>query len=182
MGEKDPGGCREKQAKIRGVCTLTIWARHVSLVHLLDWSFMPCPQSLHHVWLFATQWTPAHQASLSTGFPRQENWRLPCAPPGDFLNPGIELMSLVSPALAYGFFTTSTIFESPFQTDSCLQTLHSSSSKNLEPYYNLRYHRTELRGERAPGNLGRKIWRKKRNTKVEAHDLSINSAKIPGDI
>ena len=31
---------------------------------------------------------------------------IPCFPPGGFPNPGIELMSLKSPALAGGFFTT----------------------------------------------------------------------------
>ena len=31
----------------------------------------------------------------------------PCPPPGDLPNPGIKLMSLMSPALAGGFFTTS---------------------------------------------------------------------------
>ena len=30
--------------------------------------------SLSHVWLFATPWTIAHQASLSMGFSRQEYW------------------------------------------------------------------------------------------------------------
>ena len=49
----------------------------------------------------ATLWTVAHQASLSVGFSRQEYWTgLPCSPPGDLPNPGIELMSLMSPALA----------------------------------------------------------------------------------
>ena len=43
------------------------------------------------------------------GFSRQEYWSgLPCPPPGDLLNPGIKPMSLMSPALADGFFTTST--------------------------------------------------------------------------
>ena len=32
---------------------------------------------------------------------------------GDFLKPGIELLSLASPALAGRFFTTSTIWEAP---------------------------------------------------------------------
>ena len=42
-------------------------------------------------------WTVARQAPLSTGFSRQEYWSgLPCPPPGDFSNPGIEP---VSPAL-----------------------------------------------------------------------------------
>ena len=31
---------------------------------------------------------------------------LPCPPPGDLPNPGIEPVSLMSPALAGGFFTT----------------------------------------------------------------------------
>ena len=46
------------------------------------------------------------------GFSRQEYWRrLPCPPPGDLLDPVIEPMSLSSPALASGFFTTSTTWE-----------------------------------------------------------------------
>ena len=41
------------------------------------------------------------------GFSRQEYWTgLPCPPPGDLPNPGIETASLKSPALAGGFFTT----------------------------------------------------------------------------
>ena len=39
------------------------------------------------------------------------NWSgLPCPPPEDLPNPGIEPMSLTSPALAGGFFTTSAIY------------------------------------------------------------------------
>ena len=39
----------------------------------------------------------AHQAPLSMGFSRQEYWSgLPCLPPGDLPDPGIELMSHVS--------------------------------------------------------------------------------------
>ena len=42
------------------------------------------------------------------GFPRQESWSgLPFPPPGDLPYPGFEPMSLVSPTLAGGFFTTS---------------------------------------------------------------------------
>ena len=49
-------------------------------------------------------WTVAHQASLSMGFPKQEYWRgLPFPSLGDLPYPGIEL---ASPALAGGFFTT----------------------------------------------------------------------------
>ena len=39
---------------------------------------------------------------------RQEYWSgLPFPPPGDLPDPGIEPISLASPALADGFFTTS---------------------------------------------------------------------------
>ena len=42
------------------------------------------------------------------GFPRQEYWSgLPFPPPGDLPHPGIEPVSLMSPALAGRFFTTS---------------------------------------------------------------------------
>ena len=52
-------------------------------------------------------WAVARQAPLSMGFPRQEYWSgLPFRPPVDLPNPGIEPSSLVSPALAGGFFTT----------------------------------------------------------------------------
>ena len=44
--------------------------------------------------LFATPWIVPHQAPLSLGFPRQEYWSgLPCPPPGDLLDPGIEPLS-----------------------------------------------------------------------------------------
>ena len=46
------------------------------------------------------------------GFFRREYWSgLPCPPPGDLLNPGIEALSLMSLALAGGFFTTSATWE-----------------------------------------------------------------------
>ena len=65
-----------------------------------------------HVWLFATPWTTAHQTPLSMGFSRQKHWSgLPCPPPRDLPDPGIEWASLVSPALAGGSFTTSTTWE-----------------------------------------------------------------------
>ena len=41
------------------------------------------------------------------GLSQQEFWSgLPCFSPGDLPNPGVEPMSLASPALAGGFFTT----------------------------------------------------------------------------
>ena len=65
-----------------------------------------------HVQLFATLWTVAHQASLSTGFPRQEyQSEVPFPSPGALPDPGIEPSSLMSPVLAGRFFTTSAIWE-----------------------------------------------------------------------
>ena len=61
---------------------------------------------------FVITWTVAHQAPLSMGFSRQEYWSgLPFPPPEDIPNSGMEPQSLVSPALAGGFFTTSTIWK-----------------------------------------------------------------------
>ena len=62
----------------------------------------------NRVGLFVTLWTVACQAPLSVGFSRQEYWSgLPCHPPGDLSDPGIQSTSLMSPALTGGFFTTS---------------------------------------------------------------------------
>ena len=63
---------------------------------------------------FVTTWTVAHQASLSMGSPRQEYGNgLPCPPPGNLCDPGIKSVSLMSPVLAGGFFTTSATWETP---------------------------------------------------------------------
>ena len=65
-------------------------------------------RALSHVRFFATLWTGARQAPLSMEFSRQQYWSvLPFPPARDLPNPGIEPESLVSPALAAGFFTTS---------------------------------------------------------------------------
>ena len=57
---------------------------------------------------FVTLWSVACQVLLSMGFSRQEHWSgLPCPPPGDLPDPGMEPVSLTSPALAGEFFTTS---------------------------------------------------------------------------
>ena len=62
---------------------------------------------LSQVQLFVTPWTVARQAPLCMEFSRQEYCSgLPCPSPGDLPHPGIKPMSLVSSALAGGFFTT----------------------------------------------------------------------------
>ena len=69
----------------------------------------------------AVLWTVALQAPLSVGFFRQEHWsRLPCPPPRDLPDPGIEPTSLMSLALAGGFFTTSATEEAlRINTEPC---------------------------------------------------------------
>ena len=55
-------------------------------------------------------WTVACQAPLSIGFPRQEYWsRLPFPSLRDLPDPEIEPLSLISPALADGFFSTESL-------------------------------------------------------------------------
>ena len=75
-------------------------------VSAMCWVVQLCP-------LFATPLTVAHQAPLSMGFSRQEYWSgLPCSPPRDLPNSGIEPKCLMSPAPADEFFTTSATWES----------------------------------------------------------------------
>ena len=71
-----------------------------------------CAQLLQSCLTFVTLWTVVPQGSLSMGFSRQDYWSgLPCPPPGDLPDPGTEPASLMSLALAGGFFTTSTTWE-----------------------------------------------------------------------
>ena len=51
-------------------------------------------KSFRRVHIFVPLWTVACQAPLSMGFSRQEYWSgLPCPPPGDLPDPGIEHIS-----------------------------------------------------------------------------------------
>ena len=69
-------------------------------------------KSLSHARLFVTPWAVIRQAPLSLGFSRQAYWSgLPFPPPGDLPGAGIKPESLMSPALADGFFTTSATWE-----------------------------------------------------------------------
>ena len=81
------------------------------------------------VQLYAILWAVAYQAPLSMGFSRQEcSGGLPSPPPGDLPNPGIEPASLMSPALAGGFFTTSATWEAP--SELCRQPLFVTGLEN----------------------------------------------------
>ena len=94
--------------------------------YLNDQFFLSC---FTCVLLFVTLRTAAHQAPLFMGFSRQEHWsRLPCPPPGDLPDPGIKLASFMSPALAGGFFTTSTTCTAQFKSQiHSLENVHWDS-------------------------------------------------------
>ena len=51
---------------------------------------------------------------------------MPCPPPEDLLNPGIELTSLMSPALAGEFFTTINTWEAPLYAAFRLNKLNKT--------------------------------------------------------
>ena len=73
-------------------------------VYVLAKSLQSCP----------TVCNPMYCSPLSKGLSRQEYWSgLPCPPPGNLPDPGVELASLMSPALVGRFFTTSTTWEAP---------------------------------------------------------------------
>ena len=70
------------------------------------------------------------QIPLSMGFSRQEYWSgLPHPPPGDLSDTGIKFMSLTSPALVGGFFTTSATLEAPY--DGYINMLINSTKQEL---------------------------------------------------
>ena len=59
-----------------------------------------------HVQRFAMLWTVPRQAPLSMRFSKQKYWcGLPYPPPADLPSPGVEPVSLISPALTGRFLT-----------------------------------------------------------------------------
>ena len=64
------------------------------------------------LWLFATPWTVAHLALLPMGTlqGRIQEW-VPCPPPGDLHDPGMELTSLDVSCIAKRFLTASATLE-----------------------------------------------------------------------
>ena len=93
------------------------------------WKWKVKVKSLSRVRLFATPWTAAHQAPLSMRLSRQEYWSgLPCPPLGNLPSPGIQPMSLMSPALARGFITTSTTWEAQFTPTNDQSELQTQSA------------------------------------------------------
>ena len=75
-------------------------------------------------------------------FPRQEDWsELPFPTPGDLPDPGIEPVSLASPALAGVFFTTSATWQAQIDIPVTWMTLRGimlserSQSQTLHLYH-----------------------------------------------
>ena len=67
-----------------------------------------CAKLLQSCWTVCDLWTVDCQAPLSMGCSRQEYWNgLPFPPLGGLPEPGVEPSSLMSPALAGRFLTTS---------------------------------------------------------------------------
>ena len=79
--------------------------------------------------LFTAPWAAACQAPLSMDFSRQEY----CPPLGNLPDPGTEPPSLMSPALAGGFFTTSAPWEAPAAPTSCLLYARYCECVNAAP-------------------------------------------------
>ena len=74
---------------------------------------------------------------LSMGFSRPEYWsELPGPPPGDHPDPGIKPTSLMSPALAVRFFTTTATWEALFFNfiEVSVQFSPSVVSNSLQPH------------------------------------------------
>ena len=85
----------------------TLWVRWSSYLHIQ--CVLSC---FSRVQLFATPWSVACQALCPWGFP-DSNVGVSCYAFSGGSNPGIKLISLMSPALAGWFFTTSAIWEAP---------------------------------------------------------------------
>ena len=85
-------------------------------------------QSLSHVQLFASSWTIAHHARLSTGFSRQQYWSgLPFPSPGNLPDPGSEPRS---PALQ----ADSLLSEPPGKLRGYINSHQLNPSVELKPF------------------------------------------------
>ena len=84
---------------------------------------------------FGTDFSDPMVLCPPVGFSGQKYWNgLPCPPPGDFPDSGIEPASLKSPALAGRFYTTSTFWEA-----SIKKALNVNSQKimNMKRFYKM---------------------------------------------
>ena len=107
---------REVKYNLITACML----RNFSRVPLFSFFFFFCNPMNSIAW----------QASLSMGFSSQEYRReLPCPPPRDLLDPGIEPKLVMCPALVGKYFTASTTWEA--QCNTYLRGKHLRMSTHL---------------------------------------------------
>ena len=100
------------QKKYNLVLESLMWPSVCLASHVLLYPLVCMLSCFSWVRLFATLWTIACQGPLFKGFSRQEYWSgLSFSMPEDLPDPRIELMPLISSALAGRFFTTSTTCE-----------------------------------------------------------------------
>ena len=93
-------------------------------------------------------WTLALQASLSMRILRQEYWSgLPYLLPGDLPDPGIEPITLISPALAGRFFTTSASWKETEPVNSKGNILKSLDAEAEAPIHWLPDMKSQLIGK-----------------------------------
>ena len=103
----DPMDCSLPSSSVHGIhqarileCVVIPFFSSYHQQHLGSPKHYMCAQLLSHVQLFATPWTATSQTPLSMGIlqarilERIAMPSLPCPPPGDLPNPGIELRSL----------------------------------------------------------------------------------------
>ena len=125
------------QATVHGVAELNVTERLSLQKH-----FIICDCELHFVAVAAKSFQScptlcdptdcSPPGSMTMGFSRQEYCNgLPCPPPGDLPNPGTEPMSLTSPVLAGGFFTTRAICEEVAQTVKNLPAMQKIGVQSL---------------------------------------------------
>ena len=107
---------------------------------------------------FATSWSIACQAPLSTGFSGQEFCRLPFPPLGDLPDPEIKFSSLVSPAIGRQILLLLNQLESHRRRDRC-SNFHKerqppcSKPKSKAPQSSLRIH-PSIQGWKQPYHQG----------------------------
>ena len=85
---------------------------------------------------------------------------MPCLPPGDLPDPGIEPISLMSPALAGMFFTTSAIWEALIQIEA--HRIKGHCSKTVVKTYSIFHEKQTLinkGGHWVP--MGRQLYEEK---------------------
>ena len=110
---------------------------------------------LSHIRLSVISWTVARQAPLSMGFSRQEYWSgLPCPPPGDLPNPGIEPVSLNVSCIAGGFFATTATWGA-HANNKHIQNIKCNTSKR-ETFQN-QFKKITVREKKKKGSKLRQI-------------------------